>query len=222
MPLVNAHWLAWVAHLTFRQLKSINQQLAIHSQCPRLPGYNSEELNMGGSKGGGKKSGGESSSPAPQNNNFQAQQAAMQAQMEQQRQAAEAERKRREAEEAERIRQQNIQAENQKAADFRRQAETQLQKDFTSAAQNQQRLDQQTAQNAASTTAGGSGYNVGSAQQQKIAAAGGVAGPASTNAPSPMQMGLPPILASNAGVGGTQQNTNFSLPSAQGLQFGGM
>jgi hypothetical protein len=128
----------------------------------------------------------------------------------------------REAEEAERIRQQNIQAENQKAADFRRQSENKVQSDFTSAAQNQQRLDQQAAQNYASTTAGGSGYNVGSAQQQKISAAGGVAGPASTNAPSSMQMGLPPILASNTGVGGTQQNTNFSLPSVQGLQFGGM
>jgi hypothetical protein len=189
--------------------------------CLKQLDFNSEELNMGGSKGGGKSKS-VASSPAPQNNNFQAQQNAMQRQMEQQRQAAEAERMQREAQEAERIRQQNIQAENQKAADFRRQSENKVQSDFTSAAQNQQRLDQQAAQNAASTTAGGSGYNVGSAQQQKISAAGGVAGPASTNAPSSMQMGLPPILASNTGVGGTQQNTNFSLPSVQGLQFGGM
>jgi hypothetical protein len=185
-------------------------------------GYNLEELNMGGSKGGGKKSSGGGGGGSQPSNDFSAQQAAMQRQIERQRQAAEAERKRREAEEAERIRQQNIQAENQKAADFRRQSENKVQSDFTSAAQNQQRLDQQAAQNASSTMAGGSGYNVGSAQQQKIAAAGGVAGPASTNAPSSMQMGIPPILASNAGVGGTQQNTNFALPSVQGLQFGGM
>jgi hypothetical protein len=148
-------------------------------------------------------------------------QAQMQAQMKKQREAIEAERKRREAEEAERIRQQNIQTENQKAADFRRQSENKIQSNFNSAAQNQQRLDQQSAQNY-STAVGGSGYNIGSAQQQKIAAAGGVAGPASTNTPSPMQMGLPIVLASNTGVGGTQQNTNFTLPSAQGLQFGGM
>lgn len=178
---------------------------------------------MGGSKGGGKKS---SSGNQPQNNNFQAQQAAQQAAMQKQmddaRKAADAAKKKRDDEEAARIREQNIQAENQKASDFRRQAENKVQSDFTSAAQNQQKLDQQAAQNYASTTAGGSGYNVGSAQQQKISAAGGVAGPASTNAPSSMQMGLPPILASNTGVGGTQQNTNFSLPSVQGLQFGGM
>jgi len=122
---------------------------------------------------------------------------------------------------AEGIRQQKIQAENQSSADFRRQSENKIQSNFNSAAQNQQRLDQQAAQNY-STAVGGSGYNIGSAQQQKISAAGGVAGPASTNAPSSMQMGLPPILASNKGVGGTQQNTNFALPSAQGLQFGGM
>ena len=135
----------------------------------------------------------------------------------------EEDRKRIEAEAAERLRKQKIEQENQKAADFRRQSENKLQSDFTSAAQNQKLLDQQAAQKYASTTVGGSGYNVGSAQQQKIAAAGGVAGPASTNAPSSMQMGIPFILASNAGVGGTQQTTNqFTLPSAQGLQFGGM
>jgi len=137
--------------------------------------------------------------------------------------AEEAEKKKQAEIVAEGIRQQKIQAENQSSADFRRQSENKIQSDFTSAAQNQQRLDQQAAQNYASTTAGGSGYNVGSAQQQKISAAGGVAGPASTNAPSSMQMGLPPILASNKGVGGSQQNTNqFNHPSARGLQFGGM
>lgn len=136
--------------------------------------------------------------------------------------AEEAERKKQAEIEAGRIQQQNIQAENQSAADFRRQSENKIQSNFNSSAQNQQRLDQQSAQNY-STAVGGSGYNVGSVQQQKIAAAGGIAGPASTNAPSSMQMGLPPILASNKGVGGSQQNTNqFNLPSAQGLQFGGM
>lgn len=177
--------------------------------------------------GGSRKAPKPAPAPAPtQNNNLvaqqSAQQSAMQQQMDQARQAQDAERKRQEVEEAERIRQQNIQAENQKAADIRRSAENQLQSNFNSAAQNQQRLDQQAAQNAQSTV-GGSGYNIGTAQQQKIGAAGGVAGPASTNAPSSMAMGLPPILASNIGAGGTQQSTNrFTLPPAQGLQFGGI
>jgi hypothetical protein len=64
------------------------------------------------------------------------------------------------------------------------------------------------------------------AQQQKIAAAGGaggVAGPAATNAPGAGQMGIPQAMASNVGTGGTQQSTNrFALPTASGLQFGGM
>ena len=93
-------------------------------------------------------------------------------------------------------------------------------------AENQIKLDQQAAQNAAQTVAGGSGYNMATAQQQKIAAAGGaggVAGPAATNAPAAGQMGIPQAMASNVGTGGTQQSTNrFALPTASGLQFGGM
>ena len=89
-------------------------------------------------------------------------------------------------------------------------------------AENQQRLDQQ----ATPQGVAGSGYNIGTAQQQKISAAGGaggVAGPASTNTPSAVQMGIPQVLASNVGTGGTQQSTNrFTLPAASGLQFGGM
>jgi len=179
--------------------------------CRKQVACNLEEHNMGGSKkkssgGGGGGGGGGSVS-----NDWQAQQAAqqaqMQAQMEKARQAAE-------AAEKERIRQQNIQAENQKAADIRRQSESKLQSDFNSAAQNQLNLSQQSTQSAAPSVAG-SGYNVGSAQQQKIAGAGGMG--------SSMQMGIPAALAQNAGVGGTQQQNNqFSLPSSQGLQFGGM
>jgi hypothetical protein len=141
------------------------------------------------------------------------------------RKAAEEEQARIAAERAERERQQAIQAENQKAADFRRSSESNLQKNFQSMAENQQRLDQQAAQNAAQTVAGGSGYNMATAQQQKIAAAGGaggVAGPAATNAPGAGQMGISQAMALNAGTGGTKQSSNFSLPTATGLQFGGM
>jgi hypothetical protein len=134
--------------------------------------------------------------------------------MEQAQKAAEAERKRKEAEEAERIRQQNIQAENQKAADFRKQAENQAQVSLNTAAQNQQRLATQ----GSTPSVGGSGYNVGSAQQQKISAAGG-----GVATPSPAQMGIPAAMASNSGVGGTQQYGNrFAMPNMQGLTFGGM
>ena len=179
---------------------------------------------MGGRGGGGKKSSGGGGSSQPSNNNWQAeQQAQMQSQMDAARKAAEAEQKRLAAEKAERERQQAIQSENQKAADFRRSSESNLQKNFQSMAENQKKLDQQAAQGAAQTVAGGSGYNMATAQQEKIAAAGGVVGPAATNAPAAGQMGIPQVMASNVGTGGTQQTTNrFALPTASGLQFGGM
>lgn len=129
------------------------------------------------------------------------------------------------AQKAEAERQQAIQSENKKAADFRYSAESNIQKNFRSMAENQQRLDQQAAQNARQTPVGGSGYSMETAQQQKIAAAGGaggVAGPASTNAPGAGQMGVAQAMALNAGTGGTKQSSNFSLPTATGLQFGGM
>ena len=192
---------------------------------------------MGGRGDGGKKSsGGGGSQPSDQNSQMQAQQAQMQAQqtqmqtqmqaqMDAARKAEEAEQKRLVAEKAEAERQQAIQSENQKAADFRYSAESNLQKNFRSMAANQQRLDQQAAQNARQTPVGGSGYSIETAQQQKIAAAGGaggVAGPAATNAPGAGQMGVPQAMALNAGTGGTKQSSNFSLPTATGLQFGGM
>ena len=192
---------------------------------------------MGGRGNGGKKSsGGGGSQPSDQNTQMQAQQAQMQAQqtqmqaqmqaqMDAARKAEEAEQKRLAAEKAEAERQQAIQSENQKAADFRYSAESNLQKNFQSMAANQQRLDQQAAQNARQTPVGGSGYNIETAQQQKIAAAGGaggVAGPAATNSPGAGQMGITQAMALNAGTGGTKQSSNFSLPTATGLQFGGM
>jgi hypothetical protein len=169
---------------------------------------------MGG--GGGKKS---SSSNSNNQSSWQNDQAeAMRRQMEAAKKAAEAERKRLEAERKEQERQQAIRAENQKAADFRRSAENKIQSNFQSMAENQQRLDQQAAPQGVS----GSGYNIETAQQQKISAAGGVAGPAATNAPGAGQMGVPQAMALNAGTGGTKQSSNFSLPIATGLQFGGM
>ena len=179
-----------------------------------------------GGGGGDKKKKSSGSNNNQQQADLQKQQADLQAKLVAERKAAEAERKRLAAEKAERERQQAIQAENQKAADFRRSAESKLQKNFQSMAENQQLLDQQSAQGAAQTVAGGSGYNMATAQQQKIAAAGGaggVAGPAATNAPGAGQMGIPQTMASNVGTGGTQQSTNrFALPTASGLQFGGM
>ena len=183
-----------------------------------------------------KGKGGGSKKSSSSNNNNQMQQQMQQQQVEMQRQidaarraaeaaaaAAKAERDRLAKEAAERERQRQIQAENDRAASMRRESESRLQSDFTRAAENQKRLDEQASKNYQSTIAGGSGYNMGSAQQQKIAAAGGTAGPASTNAPSAWQMGIPQVLAANAGTGGTQQSTNrFTLPTAQGLQFGGM
>lgn len=182
---------------------------------------------MGGRGGSKKSSSNSGNNSQSSNNNWQAeQQAKMQSQMDAARKAAEAEQKRLAAEKAERERQQAIQAENQKAADFRRSAESNIQQNFRSMAENQQRLDQQAAQNAGQTPVGGSGYNMATAQQQKIAAAGGaggVAGPAASNAPGAGQMGVPQAMASNIGTGGTQQTTNrFALPTASGLQFGGM
>jgi len=181
---------------------------------------------MGG-RGGGERKSSYDSGASLSKNDFQAkQQAKMQAQMDAARKSAESEQKRLAAEKAERERQQAIQSENQKAADFRRSSESNLQKNFQSMAENQQRLDQQAAQNSRQTSVGGSGYSMETAQQQKIAAAGGtagVAGPAATNAPAAGQMGIPQAMASNVGTGGTQQSTNrFALPTASGLQFGGL
>jgi hypothetical protein len=140
--------------------------------------------------------------------------AGMQQQMQNAQQALADEQKRIDAINAENLRQQQIQAENQKSADFRRQAENQAQASLNTAAQNQQRLATQ----GAGTAVSGSGYNVGSAQQQKISAAGG-----GVATPSPYQMGIPAAMASNAGVGGTQQYGNrFAIPNMQGLTFGGM
>lgn len=190
-----------------------------------------------GGGGGDKKKESSGSNNNNSNNQQQAdwqkQQADWQAKLEAERKAAEAERKRLADEQAERERQQKIQFENQKAANFRSSSESNLQKDFQSMAENQQRIDKQAAQNAAQTVTAGSGYNIGTAQQQKISAAGGVgtaspaattgyagvAGPASTNAPS--QTGM--LVTTNEGVGGTRQTNNrFTLPTASGLQFGGM
>jgi hypothetical protein len=141
---------------------------------------------------------------------------------------AEAEKKRLAAEQAKREKQEKIDFENRKAADIRRSSESNLQQNFRSTIQNQQAIDQQSAQSAWPTPVGGSGYDMATAQQQKIAAAGGVgvaggvAGPAASNAPG-VQAVIPSVLASNVGTGGTQQATNrFTLPTATGLQFGGM
>lgn len=161
---------------------------------------------MGG-RGKSKKS---SSSSQSQQNNWQAQQAAQQAamqrQMEQARQAAEAERKRKEAEEAERIRQQQIQAENERAANIRKSAESQLQSNLNN-------VVQQTKQEQTTPQISGSGYGIASSQQQKT----------TSTAVSPMQSAMPAILSANSGVGGTQQQGNrFAVPNVQGLTFGGM
>lgn len=132
--------------------------------------------------------------------------------------AAKAERERLAAEAARVERERQINEQNDQAASLRRQSESRVQSDFTKSAENQRRLDEQASKNY-SNTVGGSGYNMGSAQQQKISAAGGTAGPASTNAPA---MGVPQALAANVGAGGTQQPSNFNLPNTQGLRFGGM
>ena len=165
---------------------------------------------MGGRGKSKKSSSSSSSSSQSQQNNWQAQQAAQQAamqrQMEQARQAAEAERKRKEAEEAERIRQQQIQAENERAANIRKSAESQLQSNLNN-------VGQQTKQEQTTPEVVASGYGIESAEQQKTTSSAG----------SPMQSAIPAVMSANTGVGGTQQYGNrFAIPNMQGLTFGGM